>query len=246
MQFIKINFLVLILPFLCLAQSSDTTGSYIKFSKVYETYKDIRSTELENVPDSTFRSVIKIIYNGVENTPALKPNFNIIKFIEVKHSSFLASIVTIPVLVKAKVISSRIVTIDGWGQINLLLEPEYIIKGKPDFLKDKNFEVYYRNYELVPDSMDYKTGKSYLFPLWDRDEPDNEILAIATWMDKHGSRFLVEDGLLNDRWHFFSKESKMSWDNFMSLMDDVIYKINNELPLDEYKNPVKHNRPKEN
>ncbi len=135
----------------------------------------------------------------------------------------------IPVLLKAKVVSINEESVAGFSKMVIKLQPEEIIKGKLTFLKGNELTVYYRYYEAVPSSNDFKVGESYFLPIWDRHEPENPEFAIATWVDGHGSRFLIKDGFLHDEFNFFEMGTKIEWAEFKSTLEKIIYKIHNEL-----------------
>ena len=134
------------------------------------------------------------------------------------------------VFIKAKILSIREEDEgDGFLRILVRLKPEQIIKGKAPVINEPEFEVYFRRYEMVLPEKDFKVGKSYLFPLFDRNEPNNPELAIATWVDGFGSRFLVENNVLNDEYNFFKMGTNISWDDFVKNINNKIFGITNLL-----------------
>jgi hypothetical protein len=134
----------------------------------------------------------------------------------------------IPVFIRAKILSSELVyDKNGFPKYVLKLKPEQIIKGKVPIITKDEFEVYYRNYEGVPQSRDYKIGKSYLFLLWDRNELANPGLSVATWVDGHGSRFLITNNILHDEYNIFNMGKEVNWNLFVKKINDMIYKITN-------------------
>jgi len=105
------------------------------------------------------------------------------------------------------------------------LKSEHKIKGKLPFLNQSSFKVYFRNYEGVVPEKDYKIGKSYLIPLWDRYEPGNPEFAVATWADEHGARFLVENNILHDEFNVFGMGTDVNWDTFKKEINKTIFSI---------------------
>lgn len=239
--------------FVCYAQERDTTA-YNLYLKTLEKYSEENYSNFKSMSDSEFSALVKITYEGIESAPskvlehiqsnmhARATQLDIYRLMQEKNSYLLYAFVAVPVFIKAKVISITEKNVGGFRQMNLMLKPEYIIKGKEPALQNENLEVFHRYYEFIPDSLDYKVGKSYLFPIWDRGEQPDSILAIATWFDKHGSRFLIENGLIHDPFNIFSEAKINSWDNFLQFIEDLITNIQNERPLDYIKNPIKTTR----
>jgi predicted DNA binding CopG/RHH family protein len=242
----KYFFIIIVIPFLCLAQEND------KNIKLADYLKSIENQHLENystvasLSTTDFNHLLKEAYEAIEiaSSDLLKitqadvnyrnANSNLLRQVEARYSSILGTLIRIPIFVKAKILSSQEVSKGGFSQINLRLEPELIIKGKEIFLNQPDFEVFYRRYEMVLEEVDYKIGKSYLFPLWDRGEPENQIFAIATWISGNGSRFLVEDSVLHDENDFFKIGIEVSWDEFVKNINEMISCIINEKVLDKY------------
>lgn len=147
-----------------------------------------------------------------------------------RYSEVFYLLTRIPIFIKAKVISIKEGSDDaGFAKIVIKLKPEKIIKGKESFIFEQEFDVYYRNYELVPSSKEFKVGNSYLILLWDRNEPANPEFAVATWVDEQGSRFLIEDDVLYDEHNIFNMGTKVGWDEFVKNINDKIYRIINLL-----------------
>jgi len=215
--------------------------------EVFENYKEDSDLKLSNLDNSSFNNILKLTYEAIEASPseflpliAEDKSFGaalggLLRTIPIKYSYFLENIILIPIFVKAKIISRKEVNKGKFRQLNLMLEPEKILKGKESFLYEKQFEVFFREYEHVPDSLDFKIGKTYLFPLWDRNEEKNQMFAIATWIDKIGGRFLIEDGYLYDRNEFFNLGKKVSWEKFVDEFELMVKRIIGGYELEIYK-----------
>lgn len=227
-------------------------NNYLNTLKKYQ--KEGAYAELDKMEDKDFNVIMKEAYEAIEIAPTEitkimltdmaynNAQSDFLRILKKRYSRFLYALIRVPIFVKAKIITRREVMKGGFRQINLRLEPEYIIKGKESFLFQSEFEVYYREYEHVSESKDFKIGKSYLFPLWDRGEPDNSDFAIATWVDGRGSRFLIENNLLHDEYTFFDMGTKVRWDVFVKNINETISKIINEKGLDIYKIQFKQER----
>lgn len=238
--------IIMVIPYLCFAQENEKSIKLEKYLGNFQNYNDSSYYEFLKLGDNEFNHIVKEAYEAIEiASPELlnitRSNISYRnaqgKFLQVvaqRYSHILETLIRIPIFVKAKILSSQEVGKGGFSQINLKLEPELIIKGKELFLNQPDFEVFYRRYEMVPEEVDYKIGKSYLFPLWDRGEPENQIFAIATWVSGDGSRFLVEDSVLHDENDFFKMGIEVSWDEFVKNINEMISCIINEKVLDKY------------
>jgi len=58
---------------------------------------------------------------------------------------------------------------------------------------------------------------------------------IATWIDKIGGRFLIEDGYLYDRNEFFNLGKKVSWEKFVDEFELMVKRIIGGYELEIYK-----------
>lgn len=115
-----------------------------------------------------FNKIIKIVYQGIEADPTkvtiilrndktsslINTRNTLLNNIQQRYSKFIHELVRISIYVKAKIISSREFNNHGWRQINLVLKPKFVLKGKEPFLFKEEFEVYYREYEYVPKERD--------------------------------------------------------------------------------------------
>jgi len=249
---IKYSFYLLSISFLfsfnSIAQKSEKEIKREEYiNSILEKYHEDGSlSALQNMTDKEFNKLIKIAYEAIEagqteilnyekaNIPSRSSRYHFNREIYMRYSRFLEVFIRVPVIVKAKILESRQVIKGGFGQLNLILKPEYIIKGKEPFLSQP-FEIYYREYTYVPDSIDFKIGKSYLFLLWDRGEPDNKEFSIATWADDSQARFLIENDILYDHYNFFNMGSSVKWADFVKNIEELIFRIKNENNLDMYK-----------
>jgi hypothetical protein len=128
-----------------------------------------------------------------------------------RYSEVVYLLIRIPVFIKGTIISIREdYNDDGFGRYVIKMKPEQVIKGTLPVIHEQEFDIYYRNYDRVFPQKDFKVGNSYLFPLWDRNEPNHPELAVATWIDEHGSRFLIKDGFLFDE-HNISALLLIEW-----------------------------------
>jgi hypothetical protein len=223
----KYFFIIIVIPFLCLAQESDKNVKLTNYLKSIENQELDSYEKVAALNTKEFNHLLKEAYEAIEiaSSDLLKisqsdANYkevsrNLLRGVLERYSYSLETFIRIPIFVKAKILSSQEFSKGGFGQINLRLEPELIIKGKELFLN-------------------HKIGKSYLFPLWDRGEPENQIFAIATWISGDGSRFLVEDNVLHDENDFFKMGIEVSWDEFVKNINEMISCIINEKVLDKY------------
>lgn len=241
---------ILVFSFLCIAQKNEKTKILNKYLDTLKNYQVDGYSKFMALGEKEFENIIKDAYKAIEiASPDLKKRFDInyynayggfLRAVKSRYSYFLTTLIRIPIFVKAKILSKNGVTKGSFFQYNLKLKPEYVLKGKEQFLTQPEFEVYYREYENVPQEKDYKVGESYLFPLWDRAELDNSIFAIATWMDGHGSRFLVKNNLIYDEYNFFNFGTEINWDIFVKKIHEMIKKILAEKGLDIYKKYNEH------
>lgn len=110
---------------------------------------------------------------------------------------FRATIIS-PIILKAKVLSFQKTDdyLESPGRkLNrklLKLSVEEILKGKVDFAKQKEMEVFYRDWNEIP-AEDFKVGASYLFFLWVEKADDKYPFAVNVDVDMRGSRILISD-----------------------------------------------------
>lgn len=237
------------LSIMCFAQEEERTIKSEKYIDALQNCQGESYSKFMAIDDKEFNHIVRLAYEAIEiasteilrktkdDIPLRNAQGDFFRVIKERYSYILKNLIRIPVFVKAKILSSEEVNKGGFRQINLKLKQEYIIKGKETFLLQPEFEVYYREYEYVTESNDYKIGKSYLFPLWDRGEPENKIFSIATWLSGDGSRFLVENGVLHDENNNFKMGTEVNWDDFVKSINEMIFKIVNEKELDVYKMP---------
>jgi hypothetical protein len=245
----KIKYLfcfILAFSFLCIAQENEKAIILNKYLDTLKNYQVNGYSKFMSMNDKEFNHIMKEVYEAIEiASPEIMRNNDInmhgaknyfLRAVQDRYSYIIKNLIRIPVFVKAKILSSRIVYKSGFGQINLTLKPEYVVKGKEPFLKQPEFEVFYREYEYVPKEKDYKIGKSYLFPLWYRGPQEDTIFAIATFIDGgHHTRFLVENNVLHDDVSYFGMGTEVKWDNFVKNINEMIYSIIHEKGLDKYK-----------
>ncbi|MDP2303822.1 MAG: hypothetical protein Q8N03_15505 [Ignavibacteria bacterium] len=241
MKYFTTFFTLIIFPLIIFAQNSEKEKKIQLYLNELQLHKINSYQSFENMNENEFSHLLKLAYEAIEiASPELKERADIKYYtifnnfrtiIRKKYSPLLEALIRIPVLVKAKVIDMEEVNKGGFRQINLKLRPEHIIKGKEQFLNQPEFTVFYRYYNYVPDSIDYKIGNIYLFPLWDRGEEENKIFAVATWIDQYGARFLIKDNIIYDRSNFFNMGFKIIWEDFVSEFMDIENKIINEKDL---------------
>jgi len=126
-------------------------------NKIFEEDHNRWISEIKTDKNKLYKNVK---YGVVEGT--------ILNEIKKRYSNLIYILVRVPIFVKAHVISIKEdFDKDGFRKYVLKLKPEYIIKGKVDFINQPEFEVYYRNYEGVTPDKDFKVDKSYLLPIWE-------------------------------------------------------------------------------
>jgi hypothetical protein len=243
---------LIIFPLIIFAQHSEKEKKIQSYLNFLQLHKTSSYEAFENMSEKEFTQLVKLAYSAIEiGTPELNDiadieyytTFNnFLQVVRTRYSNMLVTLIRIPIFVKAEVKGIEEVNKGGFRQINLKLKPEFVVKGKEGFLNQTEFEVFHRYYNYVPDSIDYKTGKSYLFPLWDRGEEENEIFAVATWIDLYEARFLVEDNILYDRSNFFNMGTKVEWQDFIERFNLLVNKIIYESDLNIFINPIKTNR----
>ena len=250
----KINFsiyFIFIFSFLCCAQKTEKTIKLERYLDVLQNYQEDVYSKFMALDDKEFHHIMKLAYeeSEISSSELLKitkedvlyrnAHGSFLRTVADRYSYIIKNLIRLPVFVKAKILSSKEVNKSGFRQINFILKPEQILKGKESFLNLSEFEVYYREYEYVSASKDYKIGKTYLFPLWDRGESDNIIFAIATFVDGgHGYRFMVENNVLHDDANYFGMGTEVNWDDFVKGINEIISRIINEKDLDVYKKPM--------
>ena len=237
--------LILVFSFLCFGQQNEKAKILNKYLDSLKNYQVDGYSKFMTMGENEFKHIIIDAYKAIEiASPEMKKIFDInyytayscfLRAVKSRYSYFLTTLIRVPIFVKAKILSKNEVKKGSFFQINLKLKPEYRLKGKEQFLSQPEFEVYYREYENVPKDKDYKVGESYLFPLWDRAEPDNKIFAIATWMDGHGSRFLIKDNLIYDEYNFFNLGLEINWDYFIQKFNEMITQVLTGGDLDIFK-----------
>ena len=209
----------------------------VNYLKTLQQYQGKSLSYYLEMDSTRFKEVVKTAYEAIEiassellnitkaDTGYRNAQGDFLRAVKKRYSDIYKILIQIPVFVKAKIVSVKELNKGGFRQINLGLEPEYILKGKEPFLSQPEFEVFYREYEYVPDSLDYKVGKSYFFPLWDRGEKKNQMFAIATWISGDYSRFLIEDDVFHDKNNFFKMGPKIKWNEFILHLENMISKI---------------------
>jgi len=251
MKIIYSIYFIFIFSFLCCAQKTEKVLTVEAYLDALQDYQEDGYSKYMALDEKEFNHLIKEAYEAIEigssdilkitkvDVPKRNAQGDLLRAIGFKYPNIIKYLISIPVYIKARIVSSEEVNKGGFRQINLILKPEQIIKGKEPFLNQSEFEVFYREYEYVPDSLDYKIGKSYLFPLWDRGEPENEIFAIATFLDgTNGYRFLVENDVLYDDANYFGMGTKVNWSDFVKNINEIITNIINEKGLEIYKKPL--------
>jgi hypothetical protein len=185
-------------------------------------FADDHNRWIEEIKFNRNNLYYKVKYGIVQNA--------LLDEVKKRYSEIIYILIRVPVLIKAQVVSIKEdYDKDGFGKFVLRLKPEQIIKGEVSFINEQEFDVYYRNYEMIPASKEFKVGKSYLVPLWDRNEPANPEFAIATWIDKSGSRFLIENETLYDEHNIFNMGTKVKWVEFVKNINDLIFRIKNSM-----------------
>ena len=176
------------------------------------------------------------------NPPSVEPCGFVIRhftsMIEEKYPPLISALTSIPIFVKAKIesIDTGIVDVKiGKNSISHIkkliakLNIEDVVKGNMILKGKHEFSTYYCYWENVAQENDYKIGKSYLFPLWNRDPDDKPAFAVATYLDKHGARFLVANDILYDYYNIFGLGKEVKWTDFVNAINDKIYRIKNML-----------------
>lgn len=148
-----------------------------------------------------------------------------------RHTYFNGVLIRVPVFMKAKILSYT-PGYDKFGfRVIMKVQPEEILKCKVPYLLLNEFEVYFRDWgEGVSIERDFKVGKSYMIPIWYR--PDIDITetkySVATFVDKNGSRFLIDNGLMHDDYNIFGLGETVNWKVFADTVKSKIASIVNQ------------------
>lgn len=144
----------------------------------------------------------------------------------------------IPVFVKAKILNikseNKLAEMSGHTNITytryiVTAKIEEVLQGQTFIGNKKEFELYYVYWEPAEPENDFRVGKTYLLPLWNREIDDNPPLAVSTVFDNHGARFIVENDFLIDNYNAFQLGNKIKWSDFLNKFNDRIYRIKNML-----------------
>lgn len=156
---------------------------------------------------------------------------NLIGKIRDDYGPLVSAAVISPIILRAKVLSFQ--KTDDYlefpgRQLNrklLKLSVEEIFKGKVDFAKQKEMEVFYRDWNETP-AEDFKVGASYLFYLCVEKADDKYPFAVNMTIDSRGSRFLIseEKGSVNMRRDRLSPEEiwKQRKRDLLGTIDSII------------------------
>lgn len=133
-----------------------------------------------------------------------------------RYGYFEETLVRIHAFIKAKIISIS-PGYDNFGyRVVLKVQPEETLKCRVPYMLQPEFDVYYRHWENVNPEDDFKEGKTYMLPIWYR--PDEDIpetkYSVATYIDNNGSRFLVENGIMHDKYNVFKLGENVNWKTF--------------------------------
>lgn len=154
----------------------------------------------------------------------------ILEEIKKRYGKFEENLAIIDAFMKAKIISISPGYDDFGYRVILKVQPEETLKCRVPFMLQPEFEVYYRYYGYVDPADDFKEGKSYMLPIWYR--PDKDIsetkYSVATFVDDHGSRFLVENGIMHDKYNAFNLGENVDWKVFADTVKTKISNIINQ------------------
>jgi len=151
-----------------------------------------------------------------------------LKEIEKRYGYFDETLVRVHAFIKAKIISISSKSDNHGGRIILKVQPEETLKCRVPYMLQPEFEVWYLNWEGVAPEDDFKEGKTYMIPIWYR--PDNipeTKYSVATFVDYNGSRFLVENGIMHDKYNIFKLGESVNWKVFADTVKNKIGTILN-------------------
>lgn len=161
-----------------------------------------------------------------------------LRLIDNRYPKYVYYLTRIPIFMKAKVVAIKSI-LDTFeivpgrkissSRMIMKLQPEIIIKGKNLVQSESEFEVYFRYWEQIENTKDFKIGKSYLIPAYYRGDELFPTYAIATWLDDNGGRYLVESNSFYDEKNTFGMGNEVNWDDFVKVMNNRIFKIKNML-----------------
>jgi len=165
--------------------------------------------------------------------------FELMRRIDEKYGYLVTATVESPIIVRAKVLSLKITNdyfnSDPQRKLNrkiLKLSVEEILKGVVDFAKQKEMEVFYRDWN-ENSAPDFNVGSSYLFYLKVEKADDIYPFSVHVNVDGSGSRFLISEESELKKAKRGSFPIGILW---KQRKQDVLDAINSVLTIPEIKN----------